>query len=83
MATGKPVIGYKHGGVCEMVANKKSGILVEVGNTQDLANSISFLINNSRERKSFGKNGLNRQKTMFSIDNFITKFEQIYSKVGK
>lgn len=80
MASGTPVIGYKHGGITEMIRNGKDGMLAEVNNPEDLRKKVeSALINNKLE--SYGKSARKRQKQNFSIQTFISNFEKMYTKV--
>lgn len=78
MASSTPIIGYRHGGICEMVKENENGLLVEVRNVRELSQSISKLILNDRMRNSFGENSLCRQKKIFSLESYISNFEKIY-----
>lgn len=78
MASSTPIVGYRHGGICEMVKENENGLLVEVRNVRDLSQSISKLILNERMRNSFGDNSLCRQKKIFSLESYISNFEKIY-----
>src|SRR5579862_2885730 len=44
-ARGRPVIGVRAGGVADLVATNRNGILVEPGNTRDLADALRRLLN--------------------------------------
>lgn len=44
MVIGKFVIGYKYGGICEMVVDEEIGLLVEVRNIEDMFVKIELLI---------------------------------------
>ena len=78
MATGKPSVAYKHGGVCEMVIENYNGFFAEVGNCEELANKIIEIVDNEEKRKRMGRNSENRQKELFSLNSFIKNFEKIY-----
>ena len=78
MATGKPIVAYKHGGVCEMVIENYNGFFAEVGNCEELANKIIEIVDNEEKRKRMGRNSENRQKELFSLNSFIKNFEKIY-----
>lgn len=80
MATGKPVVGYSHGGICEMVKDSYNGYLCEVCNYKDLADKIIMLLSNKKKRLEFGANSLNRQKEFFSLVSYIKNFEKLYDK---
>lgn len=77
MGCGTPVVGYKHGGVTEMIRDGKDGALVEVKSTQALRNAVNNLIE-SKKYKELGSNAQKRQKERFSIERFIDNFEKVY-----
>lgn len=81
MACGKPVVGYRHGGVCEMVKENVNGLLVEVRNTKELSCAIQNLLENDKIRKEFENNSLVRQKKEFSLESYIHNFEKEYGEV--
>lgn len=78
MASGKPVVGYRHGGICEMVSENESGLLAEVGDFKDLAKNIEILVKNDKMRESMGDKSLIRQKNYFSLDSYVSNFEEVY-----
>lgn len=81
MASGKPVIGYRHGGICEMVSDKINGLLVEKNNYNYLATSIEELINNKEMIEKMNFESLERQKKLFSTRSYINNFENVYSNL--
>lgn len=81
MASKTPIIGYKHGGICEMVENGVSGLLAEVKNINDLAEKILNFINNDIEREKSANKSQERQKLMFSLESYVKNFENIYLEV--
>ena len=83
MASGLPVVGYAHGGVCEMVKNGENGLLADVGDVNDLSKKIIELIENNQLRLRFGKEGIKRQQKYFSVRNFVRRFEGIYEEVSR
>lgn len=78
MASGKTIVAYRHGGVCEMVKENYNGLFAEVGNVDELANQIVELANNEELRKNMGKNSMIRQRENFSLDSYVKNFERIY-----
>ena len=60
-----PVIASNVGGLPEVVADGESGILVKPGNTKEIADAISYFIDNPEMQERFGKAG-----RRFVIDNF-------------
>lgn len=78
MACGKPIVAYKHGGVCEMVKEGYNGYLAKICDSNDLANKIIELAINKEKRILMGKNSMKRQKELFSLDAYIKNFEEVY-----
>jgi glycosyltransferase involved in cell wall biosynthesis len=64
LACGTPVIGFKTGGIPDMVSHKQSGYLAEYKSSEDLANGIAWLYK-QQERETISMNA--RQAVM---DNF-------------
>lgn len=81
MATGKPIVGYRHGGVCEMVKEGYNGLLAEVRNPKDLANMIEQLLINDELREQMGEYSRERLLSNFSIEAYIKNFSDIYVKL--
>lgn len=78
MASRKPIVAYRHGGVTEMVIENYNGLFADVRDTDDLADKILMLINDTELMKTLAINSLNRQKSEFSTTNYINNFEKIY-----
>lgn len=78
MASGKPVVGYRHGGVCEMVNDNENGLLIDIKNTEQLADGIDYLINQEHVRKEKGNNSKIKQLNEFSLKSYTNNFELIY-----
>lgn len=81
MSTGKPVVGYRHGGVCEMVEEGYNGLLAEVRNPNDLADKIDILLSNSELRDQMGKNSRKRLLEYFSMESYVQNYSNEYNKL--
>lgn len=81
MASGCPIVGYGHGGICEMVEENGNGLLAEVRNTADLAEKILMIINNDDMRSTMGEKSRYRQVEKFSIKSYIGNFENTYKEI--
>ncbi len=81
MATGKPVVGYRHGGVCEMVKEGHNGFLANVREPEDLAAKIDMLLENSDLEKEMGKNSRQRLLDNFSIESYVLNYCNEYEKL--
>lgn len=78
MAAGKPVVGYAHGGITEMVVDGENGTLVVPKSTQALTYAIKELVDNSKKRLNYGEQSLKRQQELYSVNVFISNIESIY-----
>ena len=57
MACGTPVVGFKVGGISEMVEEGRTGLLAPGGNVTELAQAIDFLLDHEREANGNGGQG--------------------------
>ncbi|BDD39149.1 glycosyltransferase family 4 protein [Streptococcus ruminantium] len=78
MACGKPVVGYRHGGVCEMVKEDENGLLAQPNHPKELSKIIEAMLIDDVQRATFGKSSIDRQKKLFSLESYIANFSKIY-----
>ncbi|MDN2947069.1 glycosyltransferase family 4 protein, partial [Streptococcus suis] len=81
MACGKPVVGYRHGGVCEMVKEGVNGFLVTPNSPLNLSKVILQLSENINLRKKIGNNSIERQKEHFSLKSYVKNFSKVYTSL--
>lgn len=81
MATGTPIVGYRHGGVCEMVKEGENGLLAEVRNPVDLAEKICCLLEDTALRERMAINSRKRLLEFFSIEAYVENYTQEYNKL--
>ena len=79
MACGNPIVGYRHGGVCEMIAEGTNGLLANPGQTQELSDAILELVSDRIKRNQFGQASVKRQRELFSLDSYIKNFSKLYT----
>ena len=80
-ACGKPVIGSKVGGLRDLIVDGKTGLLINVGDVEQLAKAILFLLNNEGEIEKMGSIGRQYVKYNFSIEKVVEKLEKVYEEV--
>ena len=83
MASGKPVVGYKHGGICEMVKDGYNGLLADVNDPADLAVKLDVILSDDELRKTMGERSRQRLLEKFSYDSYVKNFSETYEGLVK
>lgn len=81
MASHKVVVGYRNGGIVEMVKDRETGYLEDIGNMEGLRDDIELLIIDIDRYNAMSQKGYERQKDLFSLDSFISQVECLYDEV--
>ena len=80
MSMSKCVIVANHGGLSEIVTNKKDGVLFEPNNSKSLLGELKNLINNPKKIVEYGINGNQTFFKKFSNEVYEKKFKRIITK---
>jgi glycosyltransferase involved in cell wall biosynthesis len=80
MAAGKPVVATAVGGIPEFVLSGETGLLVEPGSVEALADAIDRLISNPGEAQTLGANGKARARESYRISEIVRRHEQVYTE---
>lgn len=83
MLSGLLCIGSNTGGTLELIENGSTGLLYEMGNAEDLANKIEWVLNNRQDSKRILQNGQKKAMDKFSIERTAHNVYSIYQKVLK
>jgi glycosyltransferase involved in cell wall biosynthesis len=83
MAAGKPVVAAAHGGLLDIVVDGVTGLLVTPNDADRLANAIAVLARDKNERERMGKAGFARLDEHFSLQQYVSGFENLYGVVGE
>lgn len=78
MATGLPCVATRAGGVDEVVVNKETGLLSDVGDAGSLAEQLCFLANGEDVRRRFGRAGHSRVKLHFDARRMHKRYRSLY-----
>jgi glycosyltransferase involved in cell wall biosynthesis len=83
MGFGIPVASTFAGAIPEVVKNNETGLLVDVGNIEQLTLALEKLANNLELRIELGKNAWKDIKERFSPEIVLGKLEDMYSSIIK
>lgn len=83
MAREKPVVATKVGGLCEVIDDGTTGILVPPKNPTALAEAVTGLLKDKRKAKDMGIAGRKRAEKMFNIGENVKMTETLYEKILK
>lgn len=78
MACKKPVVATVSGGNKDLVQHKKTGILVQPDNIDNLVQALIYLIEHKDKRKEFGENAYKYLKRNNDWNEIIKKYERFY-----
>ncbi|MEN6643171.1 MAG: glycosyltransferase family 4 protein [Armatimonadia bacterium] len=81
MASGKPVVGTRSGGVPEVLRDGKCGLLIEPGNAAELAAAITRLLAEKSLAHEMGDNGFRRANRYFDIRRVAREVEEVYVEI--
>lgn len=79
MATALPVVSSRVGGLPELVADEKTGLLVDPDDPQGLAEAMLRLLNDRALAQAMGKAGRLRAEQLFAWDRTVAKLQSLYS----
>ena len=82
MAMQTPVVSTAVSGVPEVVADKETGYLCDIGDYQALAESVIVLLKDKHLRNQFGLQSRKRIEKYFSFKNRVKKLEDMYEYFG-
>ena len=81
MALSKPLIGSRDGAVVEIIDEGKTGLMFEPGNSADLAQAITSLLEKPEYARELGINGRTRLDEEFHINKNIEKTQNMYQSL--
>jgi len=71
MSCRKPVVASRIGGICSIIDDGKSGLLITPGNTKELIDKLLFLLKNEDIASKLADNAREEVIQKFSIDNMV------------
>jgi glycosyltransferase involved in cell wall biosynthesis len=81
MAMGRPIVAFRDGGVPEIVADGETGILVEPGDVDGIANAVVGLLADPERRIRMGSAGRERAARLFGAATTARAVERVYDEL--
>ena len=81
MQVGTAVIGSNSGGVVEIIEDNKNGLLFNVGDENDLASKINYMINNPQKVKEMEKQAILKCEEQFCEGMQYKKLQTIFENL--
>ncbi len=81
MAAGKPIVATKVGGIPEIVKSGENGILVEVNDSDGLANGIYTYLRDKKLSKNVGTRNVKYVKERFIWEKSAKEMERVYRQL--
>lgn len=81
MASGRPVVATRVGGIPEYLVDQVTGILVEPRSPEELAAALLRLLNSPAEAQSMGRAGRERAASLFSMERWVSDTLATYAPV--
>ena len=78
MASGKPVVASRVGGLKDIVVDGETGFLVENGDVNGFAEKVALLINNKSLRAEMGMKGIERARE-YEWDRVIDMYREVFN----
>lgn len=79
-SVGTPVVAFKTGGIPDIVDHKKNGYLAEFKNENDLANGITWCLENNKDGH-LGENAIKKVQASFNPEQIGEDFYSLYEKL--
>jgi len=78
MLAGRPVVASAVGGVSEMVVDQKTGLLINASDGRAAVQALRELAADRERRLSMGEAGRRRAVELFSINEMVNKYRELY-----
>lgn len=81
MACGTPVVGFKTGGIPDMVKPGETGWLAETGDVRSLRNALETALESDAERKRMGRRCREIVEEEYTLDRQAQQYEELYNSI--
>jgi glycosyltransferase involved in cell wall biosynthesis len=81
MASGKPVVASRVGGIPEAITDQKSGLLIDPYSSEQIAQKIILLLSDAAYRKTLGQSAKEKVSRDFSWETVAKKTLNLYNEL--
>lgn len=81
MACSVPVVGFKSGGISDMIKDGENGLLVRKKDVKELSEAIGYILDNNAIAERMGEKSLEFVSSNFSPEKQAEKYLAIYRKL--
>lgn len=81
MQAGLPIVASSEGAIPEMITHGETGVLVEKGNVDKLAQAIGSLLDNAEERQRLGQNARSVYVATYTLTAFEQRMRAVFEQV--
>ncbi len=83
LASGRACVASRVGGIEDIIRHNFSGILVDVGDCESIADSVKMLLDDTALRERMGERGRSLVSERFSLDSMAAGMVKMYEEVSK
>jgi glycosyltransferase involved in cell wall biosynthesis len=83
MCLGRPVVATDVGGIAEAVIPDETGVLVEPGDVEGLAEALSSLAGDTERARRMGEAGRARQRERFDGHEMVERYIHLFERIGR
>ena len=76
-----PVVASNFGGIPDIIDAGENGFLYEIGNSEQLANKTSQILNDEQLKSKFIESGYKKAMKSFTIEKTIKNYEQYFNQL--
>ena len=81
MASGRPCIASRVGGIESLIEDGVTGMLVEPGNPEDLARAVKYMLTNKDKTEIFKEKAREKVINDFNIEEMTARIEKMYEDI--
>jgi len=82
-ACGTPVVAFNVGGTPEIISHKETGYLAKKGDSDDLAQGITYFLDDEVLRQSAGEAARQRAVENFNDQRMVNEYTQLYEEIKR